>query len=85
MVGAEDICWGRKVELTERIQYTTKSVLNFAKKKLGLEVDENNHPQKVIDFKSAFPRIMFFLIFCLQCDYYQCIFQELKMVRLTYN
>ncbi|ERL86840.1 hypothetical protein D910_04243 [Dendroctonus ponderosae] len=60
MMAAEDICWSNKVKIVDRIQYTTKSVLNFAKEKLGLVKDEPFHPQ--------------------QCDYYECIFAELKML-----
>ncbi|KAJ8938332.1 hypothetical protein NQ318_007045 [Aromia moschata] len=58
--GVEDYCWTKKVEVVERLSYTGKSVLNFAKKKLGMEVEPDNEPQK--------------------CDYYACIFQELKML-----
>ncbi|XP_019866495.1 uncharacterized protein LOC109595555 [Aethina tumida] len=42
----EEYCWKAEVELVERIQQTSKSVLNFAKKKLGMEVEEQNEPQK---------------------------------------
>lgn len=47
MTEAEDGCWTKKVEIIDRIQYSTKSVLNFARKKLGLNVEEQNTPQKV--------------------------------------
>ncbi|XP_018577881.1 uncharacterized protein LOC108916157 isoform X2 [Anoplophora glabripennis] len=58
--GVEDSCWTKNVEVIDRLQYTGKSILNFAKKKLGMEVEAGDEPQK--------------------CDYYNCIFQELKML-----
>ncbi|KAJ8977882.1 hypothetical protein NQ317_016152, partial [Molorchus minor] len=58
--GVEDYCWTKKVEVRERIQYTGKSVLNFAKKTLGMDIETDEEPQK--------------------CDYYTCIFQELKVM-----
>ncbi|CAG9763121.1 unnamed protein product [Ceutorhynchus assimilis] len=60
MLAAEDVCWTREVKIATRIQYTTKSVLNFAKEKLGLETESQDEPQV--------------------CDYYECIFKELKML-----
>ncbi|XP_066147962.1 uncharacterized protein [Euwallacea fornicatus] len=60
LLGAEDVCWGSTVKVVDRIQYTTKSVLNFAKEKLGLDKDEPFNPQ--------------------QCDYYQCIFKQMKLL-----
>lgn len=47
-MGAEEVCWSSKVKLGDRIQYTTKSVLNFAKEKLGLSTDEPFYPQEVV-------------------------------------
>uniref|UniRef100_A0A6P7GM48 Uncharacterized protein LOC114339814 n=1 Tax=Diabrotica virgifera virgifera TaxID=50390 RepID=A0A6P7GM48_DIAVI len=46
LLGAEDVCWSRKVEMLDRIQYTQKRIMNFAKKKLGMDV-EKEEPQKV--------------------------------------
>ncbi|KAL1518237.1 hypothetical protein ABEB36_001890 [Hypothenemus hampei] len=60
LLGAEEVCWSATVKISDRIQYTTKSVLNFAKEKLGLGSEEPFHPQ--------------------QCDYYECIFKEMKML-----
>ncbi|XP_060520929.1 uncharacterized protein LOC132698727 [Cylas formicarius] len=52
LLAAEDVCWSSKVEIVERIQHTTKTVLNFAKKKLGLDVDEK--PQKCEYYQCIF-------------------------------
>ncbi|XP_066256225.1 uncharacterized protein [Euwallacea similis] len=60
LLGAEDVCWGSTVKVVDRIQYTTKSVLNFAKEKLGFDTDEPFNPQ--------------------QCDYYECIFRQMKLL-----
>lgn len=46
--GVEDYCWSRNVEVIERIQQAEKKVVNFAKRKLGMDVIEPNEPQKVI-------------------------------------
>ncbi|XP_072376162.1 uncharacterized protein [Diabrotica undecimpunctata] len=45
LLGAEDVCWSRKVEIIDRLQYTQKRIMNFAKKKLGMDVDKEE-PQK---------------------------------------
>lgn len=47
MRGVEDYCWTQKVEILDRIQHAQKSVVNFAKRKLGMDVTEPNEPQKV--------------------------------------
>lgn len=46
--GVEDYCWTKNVEVLDRLQYTGKSFLNFAKEKLGMEVEKDDKPQKVI-------------------------------------
>ncbi|CAH0546189.1 unnamed protein product [Brassicogethes aeneus] len=46
LITKEELCWKSEVELVERIQQTSKSVLNFAKKKLGMETEETNEEQK---------------------------------------
>lgn len=45
--GVEDYCWSKNVEVVDRLQYAEKKVMNFAKKKLGMDVDEPSEPQKV--------------------------------------
>lgn len=63
LMGAEEVCWSSKVKLGDRIQYTTKSVLNFAKEKLGLSTDEPYYPQEVCMVKSKnLALINFFLV-----------------------
>ncbi|KAF7267202.1 uncharacterized protein LOC143198818 [Rhynchophorus ferrugineus] len=54
MTEAEDGCWTKKVEIIDRIQYSTKSVLNFARKKLGFSVEEQNTPQKCEYYQCIF-------------------------------
>ncbi|XP_074025652.1 uncharacterized protein [Leptinotarsa decemlineata] len=44
--GVEDYCWSKEVEVGERIQRVEKKVVNFAKRKLGMDVDEPSEPQK---------------------------------------
>ncbi|XP_030759902.1 uncharacterized protein LOC115885215 [Sitophilus oryzae] len=54
LTGAEDYCWGKTVEILDRLQYSTKSVLNFAKKKLGIGVEEQYTPQKCDYYQCIF-------------------------------
>ncbi|CAG9853585.1 unnamed protein product [Phyllotreta striolata] len=63
--GVEDYCWSTRVEMSERIHEVEKKVVNFARKKLGMDVDEPGEPQK--------------------CDYYYCVFQELKLLNPQYD
>ncbi|CAH1105214.1 unnamed protein product [Psylliodes chrysocephalus] len=63
--GVEDYCWSTRVEMSERIHEVEKKVVTFARKKLGMDVDEPSDPQK--------------------CDYYYCVFQELKLLNPQYD
>ncbi|KAG5900644.1 hypothetical protein JTB14_005918 [Gonioctena quinquepunctata] len=44
--GVEDHCWSKEVDVGERIQHAEKKVVNFAKRKLGMDTDAPNEPQK---------------------------------------
>lgn len=68
LMGAEEVCWSSKVKLGDRIQYTTKSVLNFAKEKLGLSTDEPYYPQEVRYYLNKckhFVQLKFFVVWLL--------------------
>ncbi|XP_050312129.1 uncharacterized protein LOC126747493 [Anthonomus grandis grandis] len=54
LVGAEDLCWSSKVKIVDRVQYTAKSVLNFAKEKLGLGSEEQFNPQQCDYYECIF-------------------------------
>ncbi|XP_057665298.1 uncharacterized protein LOC130899396 [Diorhabda carinulata] len=63
--GVEDYCWSTKVEMREKIHEIEVKAANFARKKLGMDVNEPKVPQK--------------------CDYYYCVFQELKLLNPQYD
>ncbi|CAH1366439.1 uncharacterized protein [Tenebrio molitor] len=42
----EEYCWTEEVEVVDRIVQRSKNVLNFAKKKLGIIIEEENSNQK---------------------------------------
>ncbi|XP_044257100.1 uncharacterized protein LOC123006577 [Tribolium madens] len=46
----EEYCWHEEVEVVDRIVQTSKNVLNFAKKKLGITVDQDNNEKQKCEY-----------------------------------
>lgn len=69
------------MEVIDRLQYTGKSILNFAKKKLGMEVETGDEPQRVGDI----PKKLITTVACL--DYLKegnCSKKETKIFTASF-